>query len=168
MKDETGYSRYAEVVVVMKLRELRDALPDESQLAMIHRIGKVLFMHGGLTQLFVRWQDEKFMKADIDEVVEMVNQASRNDLWRNNSPLWFRPQYDKVKMFRTKVYKQVVGHTPVEKIYEERGVISTDVFSTYSDGRQIGESAMIVIDTETGEFEKIEVPSADGGTGAGE
>jgi len=167
MKDETGYSRYAEVVVVMKLRELRDALPDESQLAMIHRIGKVLFMHGGLSQLFVRWQDEKFMKADIDEVVEMVNQASRNDLWRNDSPLWFRPQYDKVKMFRTKEYKQVVGHTPVEKIYEEHGVISTDVFSTYSDGRQIGESAMIVIDTETGEFEKIEVPGADGKIGAG-
>lgn len=35
------------------------------------------------------------------------------------------------------------------------------IFSTYRDGRQIGESAMIVIDTETGEFEKVEVPEAE-------
>ena len=55
------------------------------------------------------------------------------------------------------VYKQVVGHTPVERIFEKDGIISTDVFSTYLDGTQIGESAMIVIDSETGEYEKIEV-----------
>ncbi len=54
--------------------------------------------------------------------------------------------------------KQVVGHTPVERIFEKDGIISTDVFSTYRDGTQIGESAMIVIDSETGEYEKIDVP----------
>lgn len=43
-----------------------------------------------------------------------------------------------------------------EKILKD-GIISTDVFSTYRDGRQIGESAMIVIDSETGKYEKIEV-----------
>ena len=52
---------------------------------------------------------------------------------------------------------QVVGHTPVDEIYEENGFISTDVFSTYRDGRQIGESAMVVIDSVSREFEKIEV-----------
>ena len=52
---------------------------------------------------------------------------------------------------------QVVGHTPVEKVFEKNGIISTDVFSTYRDGRQIGEPAIIVIDTETGKYEKIEV-----------
>ena len=31
------------------------------------------------------------------------------------------------------------------------------MFSTYRDGTQIGESVMIVIDSETGEYEKIEV-----------
>lgn len=45
----------------------------------------------------------------------------------------------------------------MERIFEKDGIISTDVFSTYRDGRQIGESAMIVIDSVTGEFEKIEV-----------
>ena len=54
----------------------------------------------------------------------------------------------------------MVGHTPVEKVFEKDGIISTDVFSTYRDGRQIGESVMIVIDTETGKYEKIEVPGA--------
>ena len=45
----------------------------------------------------------------------------------------------------------------MEKIFEKDGIISTDVFSTYRDGRPIGESAMIVIDSETGEYEKVEV-----------
>lgn len=46
----------------------------------------------------------------------------------------------------------------MEKIFEKDGIISTDVFSTYRDGTQIGESAMIVIDSETGEYEKIDMP----------
>ena len=41
------------------------------------------------------------------------------------------------------------------------GIISTDVFSTYRDGTQIGESAMIVIDSKTGEYEKIMVTGKD-------
>ena len=45
----------------------------------------------------------------------------------------------------------------VFEIFEKDGIISTDVFSTYRDGRQIGESAMMVIDSETGKYEKIEV-----------
>jgi hypothetical protein len=78
-------------------------------------------------------------------------------LWDDESPLWLRPQYKDVDAFRRESYTQVVGHTPVKNIYEKNGFISTDVFSTYSDGRQIGESAMIIIDTETRNYEKIPV-----------
>ena len=46
----------------------------------------------------------------------------------------------------------------MKEIFEKDGIISTDVFSTYRDGTQIGESAMIVIDSETGKYEKIKVP----------
>ena len=92
-----------------------------------------------------------------DDVIAAVNDASRDYLWNDASPLWFRPQYETREIFRPNTYKQVVGHTPVERIFEKDGIISTDVFSTYRDGRQIGESAMIVIDSVTGEFEKIEV-----------
>lgn len=65
---------------------------------------------------------------------------------------------DEIKaVFRADTYKQVVWHTPVEKIFEKDGIISTDVFSTYRDGTQIGESARIAIDSKSGGFEKIEV-----------
>ena len=40
---------------------------------------------------------------------------------------------------------------------EQEGIIFTDVFSTDREGAQIGESAMVVIDSETGEYEVVEV-----------
>ena len=79
-----------------------------------------------------------------------------------NHPYGSRPQYETREIFRADIYKQVVGHTPVEKIFEKDGIISADVFSTYRDGRQIGESAMIVIDSETGKYEKTEVMGKQG------
>lgn len=154
---ESGYSPYAERTVIDKQRELEDSLRDPSQMTFLHRIDNVLFMHGGLTTDFVRWLDEELLDADMDEVIAAVNNAPRSWLWDNESPLWMRPQYEERDIFRNDVYKQVVGHTPVESIYEKDGIISTDVFSTYRDGRQIGEAAMIVIDTETGTYEKVEV-----------
>lgn len=150
---ETGYSPYAERTVMSKLEELEYTLKDPAQIAFMHRINNVLFSHGGLTTDFVRWLDEELLDADIDDVVAAVNDAPQDYLWSDASPLWLRPQYKDVDPFRNDIYKQVVGHTPVEKIFEKEGIISTDVFSTYSDGRQIGESAMIVIDTETGNYE---------------
>ena len=66
-------------------------------------------------------------------------------------------RYGSDRSTRADLYKQVVGHTPVKEIYEKNGIISTDVFSTYRDGTQIGESAMIVIDSKTGEYKKIDI-----------
>lgn len=45
----------------------------------------------------------------------------------------------------------------MERIFEKDGIISTNVFSTYLDGIQIGESVMIVIDSETSEYEKMSI-----------
>lgn len=157
-KLETGYSPYAERIVMSKLEELENGLKDPTQMAIMHRIDNVLFTHGGLSSRFVNRLNGKLSDADIDEVIAAVNNAPVDVLWNDESPLWLRPQGRKMNIFRNNIYKQVVGHTPVEKIYEENGVISTDVFSTYRDGRQIGESAMIVIESETGEYEKIDVP----------
>jgi hypothetical protein len=123
----------------------------------MHRIDNVLFSHGGLTADFLRWLNKDLLDADIEEVIAAVNDAPYDYLWNDESPLWFRPQYETREIFRADIYKQVVGHTPVERIFEKDGIISTDVFSTYRDGRQIGESAMMVIDSETGKYEKIEV-----------
>ena len=154
---ETGYSPYAERTVMSKFEELENSLKSPAQIGIMHRIDNVLFSHGGLTADFLKWLDEDLMFADIDDVIAAVNDASQDYLWNDASPLWFRPQYETREIFRADTYKQVVGHTPVEKIFEKDGIISTDVFSTYRDGRQIGESAMIVIDSETGKYEKIEV-----------
>ena len=154
---ESGYSPYAERTVLSKLEELENSLQDPSQIAIMHRIDNVIFSHGGLTANFLRRLNAELLEADIDEVVAAVNDASQNYLWSDDSPLWLRPQRRTVKAFRNDLYTQVVGHTPVEKIYEKDGIISTDVFSTYRDGTQIGESAMIVIDSETRKYEKVRV-----------
>lgn len=105
--------------------------------------------------------NEDLLDADIDDVIAAVNNASHDYLWNDESPLWLRPQNKDREIFRADVYKQVVGHTPVERIFEKDGIISTDVFSTYSDGTQIGESAMIVIDSETGVYEKMSIQKED-------
>lgn len=156
-KLETGYSPYAERTVILKLDELKDSLQKKSQIAFIHRIDNVLFMHGGLTAEYVGRLNPELLNADIDDVLEAANSASDKYMWNDESPLWFRPQYKEIDAFRREHFIQVVGHTPVKNIYEKNGFISTDVFSTYSDGRQIGESAMIIIDTETRNYEKIPV-----------
>lgn len=105
--------------------------------------------------------NEDLLDADIDDVIAAVNNASHDYLWNDESPLWLRPQNKDREIFWADVYKQVVGHTPVERIFEKDGIISTDVFSTYSDGTQIGESAMIVIDSETGVYEKMSIQKED-------
>lgn len=140
-----------------ELEELENYIRNPAQINIMHRIDKVLFSHGGLTTVFLKWLNEDLLNADIDDVIASVNDASHDYLWNDESPLWHRPQYETREIFRADTYKQVVGHTPVEKIFEKDGIISTDVLSTYRDGRQIGESAMIVIDSETGKYEKIEV-----------
>ncbi|MCR5250105.1 MAG: metallophosphoesterase [Lachnospiraceae bacterium] len=160
---ETGYSPYAENTVISKLEELKNGLPDPSRIDIIHRIDKVLFSHGGLSVDFLEWMNPGLLEEDIDEVLDAVNSTSQYRLWNDESPLWLRPQYRPVNAFRSDTYTQVVGHTPVDAIFKKDGFISTDVFSTYRDGRQIGESAMIVIDSQTGEYEKLQVPGRPAG-----
>ena len=116
-----------------------------------------MFSHAGLSTEFVKSLNKKLLDGNIDEVLHSVNTASQDKLWNDESPLWLRALDVRRKAFRGGKYKQVVGHTPVEKILEKDGMIFTDVFSTYRDGRQIGESAMVVIDSETGEYEVVEV-----------
>ncbi len=151
---ESGYSPYAENTVCSKLAKLQESLIDPARLAFVHRIDRVLFCHGGLSREFVEDFDPYLLEAEMDEVLEAVNDAGPERLWKDDSPLWLRPQDGGWTAFRGEEYVQVVGHTPVKEITLENGFISTDVFSTYPRGGQIGESAMVVIETTTGEFEK--------------
>ena len=154
---ESGYSPYAERTVMEKLEVLEKSLKNSSQINIMHRIDRVLFSHAGLSTEFVKSLNKKLLDADIDVVLRSVNTASQDKLWNDESPLWLRALDVRRKAFRGEKYKQVVGHTPVEKIMEQGGMIFTDVFSTDREGTQIGESAMVVIDSETGEYEVVEV-----------
>ena len=154
---ESGYSPYAERTVMEKLGELEKSLKNSSQINIMHRIGRVLFSHAGLSAEFVKSLNKKLLDGNIDEVLHSVNTASQDKLWNDESPLWLRALDVWRKAFRGEKYKQVVGHTPVEKIMEQGGMIFTDVFSTDREGTQIGKSAMVVIDSETGEYEVVEV-----------
>ena len=147
---ESGYSGMAASLVRQKLKELRQALPDESQLAFAHRVDKVLFVHGGLTERFA--EDYVPWAADLDTVVSAINGMSSTELWQDTSPLWHRPQYSYMRTYALGGVIQVVGHTPVTKIERVGNVISCDVFSTFRNGRPIGTQEFLLIDTETGEF----------------
>lgn len=148
---ESGYSPLARELVVKRLKDMREALPD-GNCAYIHLFDNVLFSHGGLTLSFVM---EHFgtSGASIDTMISTVNDMDQYPLWKDNGPIWARPQYG----YRTYPFDivQVVGHTPVEEIRRCDNVISTDVFSTYRDGTPFGSRKFIIIDSVSIEYEEI-------------
>ena len=155
LQNESGFSSFAIQIVNEKLKNLRDALPDENQVTYIHRIDNVLFLHGGLTQPFVKYYASDVDYDDTDAVIEKINSLGHREMWDDASPLWFRPQYYYEKMYRSDEIMQVVGHTPVEMISMEDNVLSCDVFSTYRTLDPIGTQEFLLIDTETWEYKGI-------------
>jgi hypothetical protein len=148
---ETGFSLFALETVNLKLKELEDVIADKKQLAYIHRIDNVLFLHGGLNDSFVRHHAADIDYDDVDAVIEKINGLGARQMWDDASPIWYRPQVEDEQMYMQECMLQVVGHTPVERITREGNVISCDVFSTYRGGRPIGTREFPVIDTVTWE-----------------
>lgn len=155
LQNESGFSSYAIPVVNAKLKELKDALPDENQMTYIHRIDNVLFLHGGLTYPFVKYYAGWVDCDDVDAVIEKINSLGFREMWDDASPLWFRPQYYYEKMYRSEDLLQVVGHTPVERFSLKDNILSCDVFSTYRTHDPIGTQEFLLIDTETWEYKGI-------------
>ncbi|WP_044914162.1 hypothetical protein [Butyrivibrio sp. WCE2006] len=60
------------------------------------------------------------------------------------------------RMFRDDLFYQVVGHTPVEKPLDACGVLSLDLFSTYSNGEPYGNQKLYIVDTITRKFEEAQ------------
>ena len=137
------------------MQELRSALPDERQMAYVHRIDNVLFSHGGLSDSFVRRFIPNGIYNDIDNVVNTINHFGCEEMWRDASPIWYRPQYKEGRPYKPRNLLQVVGHTPVERITRDGNLISADVFSTYRTGEPIGTREFLVIDTVTWEYAGI-------------
>ena len=154
-QSESGFSPLALLIVNEKLAKLRCSLPDDRQLAYIHRIDNVLFLHGALTEAFVDHYVDQRAKDDPDAVIKRINSLGCEEMWNNTSPVWFRPQYYSEIMYKQGEFLQVVGHTPVEMINNEWNIVSCDVFSTYPDGSPLGTEEFLLIDTVTWENEGI-------------
>ena len=152
---ETGFSSLAISVVNERLSALRRELPDESQMAYIHRIDDVLFLHGGLTDHFVEYYVSYAAYDKVDSVISTINSLGRYEMWDDASPIWSRPQLYYEKMYKETELLQVVGHTPVKQIDRLGNVLTCDLFSTYRDGDPIGTQEFILIDTETWEYKGI-------------
>ena len=159
IQQESGFSLLAIQTVNEGLKKLANALPDESQMAYIHRIDNVLFLHGGLTDPFVKYYASDIDYDDVDAVVERINSLGCAEMWDDASPIWYRPQVYVEKMYKQDELLQVVGHTPVEEISMDWNLISCDVFSTYRDRSPIGTEEFLLIDTQTWENKGINAMS---------
>lgn len=145
---ETGYSKVAPRLVCEKLRILRETLPDEKQLAYLHRIDNVLFSHGGLADAFVRRYVPSGSYNDVDAVIETINSLSWREMWQDTSPIWYRPQYYEGRVYKPRKLLQVVGHTPVEAVTRKGTIVSCDVFSIDRERMPIGTREFPVIETK--------------------
>lgn len=153
---ESGYSHAAKSIVQQKLMELNRVLPEDNPIKYVQRIDNVLFCHGGISKYFVGKYVPTSLYDNIEAVVDRINALGHWEMWCDDSPIWYRPQYYRGKMYKPRKCLQVVGHTPVEKINKSGNVISCDVFSTYQDGTPIGTREFLLIDTETWEYRGIQ------------
>ena len=157
---ESGYSSMASMTVQRKLLDLREAVPEDNPIKYVQRIDNVLFSHGGVLNFFVEEYVPRAKYNDVDAVLETINQLGRIEMWNDASPIWLRPQHSKMRLYKPRKLLQVVGHTPMDAITKEGNLISTDVFSTYRDGKPIGTEEFLVLDTVTsGERVKVKTKS---------
>jgi hypothetical protein len=153
---ESGYSVQARITVIEGITKLERIL--EERYKFVHRIDNVLFSHAGVTETFVLHSCGYHVK-EIDDILAKINRMGKQELWRDSSPIWARPQADFYRMFRDDLFYQVVGHTPVEEPLDACGVLTLDLFSTYSNGDPYGNQKLYIVDTLTRKFEEAKVES---------
>lgn len=152
---ESGFNEDAAIITDIFLKSLKLILGN--RLAVIHKIDNVLFSHAGLSVPFVEDYLHYSVEGDIDEMLETTNKFVEPSaiwmLWNDDSPLWVRPQHGFVDLLEP--YLQVVGHTPVSSAQKVGIVLSLDTFSTYSDGSNIGDKSLYIVDCTTGEYKRM-------------
>jgi len=152
---ETGYSPYAERTVLNGIDHLRESLTSDLNLAVVHRIDNVLFSHGGILHDFVCDNIGRRKRGNTDFVIDALNSFGPDIMWKDDSPIWARPQYTGERMYREKSMLQVVGHTPLKGISQTGNLISCDVFSTHPDGTPAGSQEFLLLDTKTWQWEGV-------------
>ena len=153
---ESGYSVQARLTAIEGITKLERILEDRYKF--VHRIDNVLFSHAGVTETFVL-HSCGYHEKEIDDILAKINRMGKQELWRDSSPIWARPQADFYRMFRDDLFYQVVGHTPVEEPLDACGVLTLDLFSTYSNGDPYGNQKLYIVDTLTRKFVEAKVES---------
>lgn len=149
---ESGYSAIARNVVCKKLTQLSYALASDNPIRYVHRIDNVLFSHGGLSASFVDENVEYTKDTQLDDILTVINDLRHEQMWKDGTPIWLRPQDGRSRLYEQDKYLQVVGHTPMEEIDRFWNLISCDVFSTYQNGQPIGTEQFLVLDTVTWDY----------------
>ncbi len=149
---ETGYSVFAKDTVVRRIADLKNALPPENT-AFVHMFDNTIFSHGGITERFVRrnFGDDDY---SVNTMITKINKMGKRRLWEEDSPIWARPQFGEMRLF-SEDYFQVVGHTPVRRALQEDNLLTLDTFSTFDDGRPIGDERFVWVDTVNKTWEYV-------------
>ena len=153
---ESGYSEAAAWIVKRQLSELADIIP-AGQLSFVHRIDRVLFSHGGLAAEFVREHVPEEDYRNADRVLEIINRLGPEKMWRDNSPIWFRP-FNGGKCYTPGEdgdCLQVAGHTPLPRIGRKKDLVVLDTFSTDRERRPVSTQEYLLVDTETLEWSGV-------------
>lgn len=133
---------------------------DKKTTAFVHKVDNVLFSHAGVSRMFVKEQCKGISSDNIDAVLSRINSLGEEKLWYDDSPIWLRPQKEyaggrTLDMYKPRTFLQVVGHTPVRKITQEKNIVSCDTFSLYRNGLPIGDEEFCVVDTVSKKWESV-------------
>lgn len=90
----------ASMTVQRKLLDLRETVPEDNSIKCVQRIDNVLFSHGGVLNFFVEEYVPCAKYNDVDAVLETINQLGRIEMWNDASPIWLRPQYSKMRLYK--------------------------------------------------------------------
>lgn len=161
---QSGYSYTAQYTCESGLKRLYAAIMRScdtsytNPIGIIQRIDNVWFSHAGVTEDYALWlvgknkhKDGTSWANDENFIFNLCNDYNIHDLWRDDSPVWARPQDRwgrQAEMYKAEKIMQVVGHTPMSGITFVDNLLSTDVFSTYQDGTPIGERRFAIVDTK--------------------
>lgn len=133
---------------------------DKNTVAFVHQVDNVIFSHAGISRIFAIENTKNNKEYEnVDFVLGMVNKMDENKLWQDDSPIWLRPQgcyagYS-LDMYKPRKFLQVVGHSPMKKITQERSLVSCDVFSTYRNGMPYGNEDFCIVDTVNKTWESV-------------
>ena len=121
----------------LEIRDLLKKYEREVQPELAYSIDNIIFSHAG----FCTYAEDAVKQTKKDGVYDGSIYDNMNS---HISPVWLRP-YPGV-FYDT---PQVVGHTPVEKIYQKDNIWVVDTYSTSSENVKIGDGTFLIIDTVT-------------------